>query len=86
MNVSQTDEPVCRQYVIQLCDPCIAAEGQECHTPGCALWLHSVDLPIHREVLTEVEYDYKLNHWTEILQPELKKEYPEWEVDSHKCV
>lgn len=38
-----------------LCEACIDGEGEECHTPGCALWLHSVDLPIHREVLVFLE-------------------------------
>jgi hypothetical protein len=25
-----------------ICDQCVAAEGSECHEPGCALWLHDV--------------------------------------------
>jgi hypothetical protein len=25
---------------LQLCDPCIDGEGDECHTPGCSLWLN----------------------------------------------
>jgi hypothetical protein len=39
--------------VVSICDACIDGEGQECHTPGCALFLHSVDLPIHRELLLD---------------------------------
>lgn len=36
-----------RRYVIELCDACMRAEGSECHTPGCALWLNRVpDLPL----------------------------------------
>ncbi len=31
---------------ITICQDCLDGKGQECHTPGCALWLHSVDLPI----------------------------------------
>ena len=49
-----SDYPPVHSYVIELCDACIAGEGEECHTPGCALWLHSVSLPIHREILTKV--------------------------------
>ena len=44
-----------KEYVISLCQACIDGIGEECHTPGCALWLHHVDLGIHREQLTEVE-------------------------------
>lgn len=44
-----------KQYVISLCQACIDGVPSECHTPGCALWFHRVDLPIHRESLTEVE-------------------------------
>lgn len=29
-----------------VCEACLYGEGEECHTPGCALYLHSVDLPI----------------------------------------
>ena len=31
---------------IYICEACLNGKGQECHTPGCALFLHSVDLPI----------------------------------------
>ncbi len=44
-----------KDYVISLCQACIDGIPSECHTPSCALWLHRVDLPIHRELLTEVE-------------------------------
>jgi len=40
---------------IWVCSPCIDGEGQECHTPGCALFLHRVDLPIHRELIEVIE-------------------------------
>lgn len=39
-------EPELRQIVLTICQPCIDGEGSECHTPGCALWMHRVDLPI----------------------------------------
>lgn len=41
---------------IRICEPCLKGEGQECHTAGCALWLHRVDLPIDEglyEVISE---------------------------------
>lgn len=44
-------EPAVNQYLINLCDACVDGLGQECHTPGCAMFLHSVDIPFHREVL-----------------------------------
>jgi hypothetical protein len=33
-----------------ICQACLDGDGDECHTPGCALYLHSVDLPIAPEV------------------------------------
>jgi hypothetical protein len=44
-----------KEYAIYLCEECINGIGKECHTPGCGLFLHTVDLPIHREALTEIE-------------------------------
>jgi hypothetical protein len=41
-----------RLIAINICQPCLDGEGQECHTPGCALWLHRVDLPIDPNVYT----------------------------------
>lgn len=52
-----------KPYVIHLCEACIDGIGEECHTPGCALWLHAVDLPIHRELLTEVEFVSDDDSW-----------------------
>jgi hypothetical protein len=32
---------------VLLCDACMAGEGGECHTPGCALWLNRApDIPV----------------------------------------
>lgn len=31
---------------IWICQMCLDGKGEECHTPGCALYLHAVDLPI----------------------------------------
>lgn len=38
-----------------ICEPCIKGDGSECHTPGCALWLHRVDLPMHPELAVDVD-------------------------------
>lgn len=27
---------------LPVCQPCIDGEGSECHTPGCAFWMHDV--------------------------------------------
>ncbi len=31
---------------ISICEACLDGVGEECHTPGCALFIHAVDLPI----------------------------------------
>ena len=46
---------VLKQIVITICEPCLNGEGEECHTPGCALWLHSVDLPFIPEMYTVIQ-------------------------------
>ena len=39
------------RVIITICDPCLNGEGGECHTPGCAFWLHRMDkLPVHSEL------------------------------------
>lgn len=42
-----------------LCEACLQGEGEECHTPGCALWIHDSPghpiLPDLYEVLDERE-------------------------------
>jgi hypothetical protein len=44
----ESEEIPVRKYSIDLCDACIDGLGQECHTPGCALWIHnSPGIPIH---------------------------------------
>ena len=30
-------------------------EGEECHTPSCALFLHKVDLPLDPELYTVID-------------------------------
>lgn len=36
------------------CQACLDGVGEECHTPGCAFYLHRVDLPITPELYTIV--------------------------------
>lgn len=40
---------------ITICEACLKGEGEECHTPGCALFLHSVDIPIISELYDVLE-------------------------------
>lgn len=40
------DEIPLHRVQLTLCEPCIDGEGEECHTPGCDLFLHAVDIPI----------------------------------------
>lgn len=35
---------------IWICEGCLEGEGEMCHTPGCALIRHMVDLPIGPEL------------------------------------
>ncbi len=66
--MSTDDYPPVKEYLIELCDACIAGEGRECHTPGCALWLHRVDIPIERELLLDpIQY-----RWSFFNDEELK--------------
>lgn len=34
------------RVTLDICEACIDGVGDECHTAGCALFLHSVDIPI----------------------------------------
>ncbi|MGB3443966.1 MAG: hypothetical protein WBA97_34960 [Actinophytocola sp.] len=43
--VQDNEFPV-HKITLNLCEPCINGVGEECHTPGCDLWLHAVDMPI----------------------------------------
>ena len=41
---------------IWLCESCLRGEGQECHTPGCALFLHnSPGHPIMEELIEVIK-------------------------------
>ena len=44
-----------KRIEINICEPCLKGEGEACGTPGCALFLHSVDLPIHEELYKVIE-------------------------------
>lgn len=44
-------EPKVITVQMRICESCLEGVGQECHTPGCALFLHnSPGLPIAREM------------------------------------
>ncbi len=53
----QVGEPPPKVHLvaIQICQACLDGEDEECHTPGCALFLHAVDLPIHEELYRVIE-------------------------------
>jgi hypothetical protein len=44
-----------RLVQLLMCDPCIDGEGDECHTPGCALWIHDVPKPSLRAMVTIID-------------------------------
>lgn len=49
-------EPKVHMVQIRLCELCLNGEGRECHTPGCALWLHdSPGFPIMPELYEIIE-------------------------------
>lgn len=43
---------IVKYIAIRICEACLNGEGEECHTPGCALFLHKVDLPIDPRLYT----------------------------------
>lgn len=47
-----------KHIAITICEACLEGEGVQCHTPGCALFLHLVDLPIDARLYTVLaEYE-----------------------------
>ena len=40
---------------ITICQDCLDGKGEECHSPGCALFLHAVDLPIDERLYEVIE-------------------------------
>lgn len=50
----QKEYPALRHVACRICEACIKGEGEECHTPGCILWLHAVELPITEEMLEPI--------------------------------
>jgi hypothetical protein len=47
--VSARDEAVGEFLYFPLCTPCVDGIGEECHTPGCAAFMHAVDIPFARQ-------------------------------------
>ena len=48
-------EPKVRRVILHICEPCIKAQGQECHTPGCIMFLHRVDIPFTEELMEDAD-------------------------------
>lgn len=49
-------EPKVLRVTIWLCELCLEGKGEECHAPGCALFLHnSPGHPIHKEFYERVD-------------------------------
>jgi hypothetical protein len=49
-----------KHIAIRICKTCLDGVGEVCRTPGCALYLHSVDLPIDENlyiILDEYELE-----------------------------
>lgn len=45
---NKVNEWAVHRYAIYLCDACIQGIGQQCHSPGCALFLNRCpDIPVH---------------------------------------
>lgn len=44
-----------KRIIINICEDCLEGKGSECHTPGCALYLHRVDLPINENTYELVD-------------------------------
>lgn len=47
-----------KEIKIIICEDCLNGIGEECHTPGCALFLHTVDLPIDKRLYTVIKEFY----------------------------
>lgn len=56
------------RVTVSLCSACIDGVGKECHTPGCALYLHAVDLPIPRDLLTDASDVSRVEAENELLR------------------
>jgi len=61
---NKKEEMKIKKIEIWICEACLEGQGEECHTPGCALFLHAVDFPIGKGLYTVIaEYE-------ELRQPE----------------
>ena len=46
--------PELKRVEMLVCTACLDGIGEECHTPGCSMFLHSVDLPFPKDTYREV--------------------------------
>ena len=46
-----------KTVIINICEACLDGVPEECHTPGCALYLHTINLPINPELYEILEDD-----------------------------
>lgn len=52
MSDNQIDDwPPVHRYAMHVCEDCIDGKGEMCHTPGCVLIRHAVDIPIDRDLI-----------------------------------
>ena len=50
-----------KTIIINICEACLNGVPEECHTPGCALYLHTINLPINPEFYEILEDDVYAN-------------------------
>ena len=63
-----------KKIVTWVCQACLDGEGKMCHTPGCVLFLHTVDLPWTPELYEVIA---ERNEDDELLALEIKQEINE---------
>jgi len=62
--MSEEKEVAVHVVKIALCELCLQGEGEECHTPGCALWMkNSPGVPISEELYEIQDMDGKSLDW-----------------------
>lgn len=49
---TDNDAAELKYIALWVCQKCLDGIKSECHTPGCALYLHRVDLPISADMYT----------------------------------
>jgi hypothetical protein len=50
----ETIDPALKRVQMLICTACLDGIGEECHTPGCAMFLHRVDIPFPKGAYTEI--------------------------------